>query len=298
MAEENIQILMKSLRDKSQVTPLRLLTIEKIAEHSERALAVNAITEALLDDEQEIRSYAAEVLGRIEDKRALFPLIDALQDGYYEVRMAAIRSLAKIKDNQAVSAIAKRLNDENSKVRYEAVKALGEFDDVAVVTPLFRALTDATEAVKIEAGRVLLNLKLSDKLPDSIIEPFLEHPEKFCREIAVKFLTFRVFGDPLVLLIKGLKDESWEVRLAVLEELAKIAQRQKEKHSQIIDLCLECLDDENSKVKLEAIDILREVKAEKAIDSLIRLSTKDKDEKVKFEAIDALTEIRRTMRVN
>ncbi len=297
MTDENIKDLIAQLNNKDQIIALRLLAIEKIAEHNEKAIAVKALCDALLDDNEEIRSYAAEILGKIGDKNALFPLIDALQDGSSTVRIAAINSLAELKDNQAISAISARLKDESIKVRIAAVKALGSFDDVEVVKPLFRASSDSNEEVRKVAEEEIISLELSDKVDSSIIEPFLEHPLPFCRDLAVRFIPNRIIGSSLNYLAAALKDPEWEVRFSAVKQLSKLAKIEKEAIGKIIDLCIDSLSDENSKIKLEAIDTLRELNAEKAEDKLIELSTKDKDEKVRFEAIDALTEIRRAKRI-
>ncbi|MHA1114897.1 MAG: HEAT repeat domain-containing protein [Candidatus Heimdallarchaeaceae archaeon] len=297
MNNDNVTKLINTLKDKNQILALRLLAIEQLAEKPEVEESIQALLGALSDDEQEIRAYAAEMLGKMGSKKALFPLIDSLHDLSYEVRVSALRSLALLKDKQAIEYIAKRILDQNDKVRYEAVKALASFDSIQIIKPLFEALSDENEAVKNEAERVLLGLKLSDKISEELVISFLKHTNPYIRDVATRFITFRLIGSAVPLLVNQTYDKNWEVKLSALQELNKIVAAKVENRGQIIECCLECLDDNNPKIKMESIDILRELKAEEAINKLIIISTKDPDERVRFEAIDAITEIRRAKRL-
>ena len=100
------------------------------------------------------------------------------------------------------------------------------------------------------------------------------------------------------MLVEQTDDKNWEVKLSALQELNKIVAVKTENKEQIIECCLKCLDDNTPKIKMESIDILRELKTEEAINKLIIISTKDPDERVRFEAIDAITEIRRAKRLS
>ncbi|UJG40098.1 MAG: HEAT repeat domain-containing protein [Candidatus Heimdallarchaeum aukensis] len=297
MNNDNVTKLINTLKDKNQILALRLLAIEQLAEKPEVEESIQALLGALSDDKQEIRAYAAEMLGKMGSKKALFPLIDSLHDLSYEVRVSALRSLALLKDEQAIEHIAKRILDQSDKVRYEAVKALASFDSIQIIKPLFEALSDENEAVKNKAERVLLGLKLSDKISEELVISFLKHTNPFIRDVATRFITFRLIGSAVPLLVKQTYDKNWEVKLSALQELNKIVAVKAENREQIIECCLKCLDDNNPKIKMESIDILRELKAEEAINKLIIISTKDPDERVRFEAIDAITEIRRAKRL-
>ena len=107
----NITKLINTLKDKNQILALRLLAIEQLAEKPEIDESIQALIGALSDDEQEIRAYAAEMLGKMGSKKSLFPLIDSLHDLSYEVRVSALRSLALLKDEQCIEYIAKRILD-------------------------------------------------------------------------------------------------------------------------------------------------------------------------------------------
>jgi|GEM_PF-6426605 len=59
---------------------------------------VEAFIDALKDENEEVRGWAAHALGDLNDARAVDPLIDALKDKNKEVRKFAAGSLDKIGD--------------------------------------------------------------------------------------------------------------------------------------------------------------------------------------------------------
>ena len=95
--------------------------------------AVRPLTRALRKNtDLDVRLGAAEVLGRIKDKRAVGPLIDSLQkDPIPEVRGKAAEVLGEIKDKRAIKPLIEVFNkkDENWHVRSDALKALAKMGD-------------------------------------------------------------------------------------------------------------------------------------------------------------------------
>ena len=86
--------------------------------------AVKPLIKALGDKEEDVRRYAARVLGNIGGKRAVEPLIKALEDKDSEVRQRTATSLGWIGDKRAVEPLIKALGDENEYVRDNAADAL------------------------------------------------------------------------------------------------------------------------------------------------------------------------------
>ena len=56
-----------------------------------------ALTEALRDEDSNVRRQTAQALGEIKDPAAVPPLIEALRDKDSDVRAAATRALGRIK---------------------------------------------------------------------------------------------------------------------------------------------------------------------------------------------------------
>ena len=95
------------------------------AESEEAKRQVPEFISALRDSDWVVRKAAAEALGEIKDKRALWALISVLiidSDKY--VRRAAALALGELKDERAVEPLSLALNDEYKKVRIAARKAI------------------------------------------------------------------------------------------------------------------------------------------------------------------------------
>ncbi len=88
--------------------------------------AMPAVAARLDDDHATVRVRAAELLGRLGDKRAVMPLIGRLQDSSREVRSLVIDALVRIGDERAGAAVGRLLRDPVPEVALRAVDALGQ----------------------------------------------------------------------------------------------------------------------------------------------------------------------------
>jgi len=79
---------------------------------------------ALEDGDKSVQSAAAQALGRLEDSRALEPLVAALKHADANVRREAAVPLGNLRDLRAVDPLIAALKDENSDVRERAALAL------------------------------------------------------------------------------------------------------------------------------------------------------------------------------
>jgi hypothetical protein len=117
--------------------------------------ALDAIVEALRNENPNVRAEAAAVLANVKDSRALEPLLHAAGDDVEDVRSAAVRALGGIWDGRAVDAILGALEEESKHVRAAAAAALGSHRDPRIIEPLIAALKDKSWTVQSEAGSAL-----------------------------------------------------------------------------------------------------------------------------------------------
>jgi HEAT repeat protein/predicted NACHT family NTPase len=109
----------------------RRVLLGQIDEHEAKAImrestkVVPSVLKALQSSESHIRAEAAEVLGIIEDKRAIEPLIIALRDLDSTVRGKAVGALSELKSSLACDALADALADDSGDVRQRAAAAVG-----------------------------------------------------------------------------------------------------------------------------------------------------------------------------
>ena len=120
---------------------------------------VPSLIEALSDNEGTVKKYAALLLARLPDQRALEPLSISLYDTHFDVcrasaealaaigapalpilldalrhpeawlRQQAVIGLTKSRDPQVVPALLNMMNDENRDVRKQIIHSLGELRD-------------------------------------------------------------------------------------------------------------------------------------------------------------------------
>ena len=83
-----------------------------------------------------VRSYAAESLGQLGDRRAVALLIACLRGEAWVVRSAAAKGLGQLGDGRAVEPLIVCLEDERVWVRAEAAASLGQMGDARAIEPL------------------------------------------------------------------------------------------------------------------------------------------------------------------
>lgn len=103
-----------------------LLTQKKAAKALEKLgkPAIIPLIHLLQDEDPGIRGYAASILGKIGDPKAVRPLLHALQDDNPVVRMFVADSLGAIGDIRAINALQLILYDQVQYVQIAAQEAL------------------------------------------------------------------------------------------------------------------------------------------------------------------------------
>ena len=97
----------------------KLINVKKIQANKD----VEGLIEALKDEDEHVRSGAAEDLRKIGEP-AVGPLIEALKDEDWRVRMRTAWALGEIKDARAVGPLTEALKDEDDGVRWQTEEAL------------------------------------------------------------------------------------------------------------------------------------------------------------------------------
>jgi HEAT repeat protein len=145
----------------------------------------SAATEPLLgllaDPDEEVRNFAAVMLGSLRDPRAIEPLIGAMRDADVNVRHAAAASLGQIGAKEAVPPLIEALEAE-PWLQYPAIHALGEIADPRAAPALLGLLED--EFFRGPALEALA--RLADRAALPRIVPYLYDSEPALRNLAVR----------------------------------------------------------------------------------------------------------------
>jgi HEAT repeat protein len=130
-----------------------LAAIEKMG-----VAAVDPLIQALQDKEGTVRKFAATLLGRLGDPRAIEPLGMALYDLHHEVGNVAAESLARF-GAPAVDVLIEALSHPEMWIRIHAVDALSRIKNPRVTPTLLEMLNDPEREVKKQVIEALGNLK-------------------------------------------------------------------------------------------------------------------------------------------
>jgi HEAT repeat protein len=136
-----------------------LLAIEKMG-----VTAIDPLIEALQDKEGTVRKFAAILLGRLGDPRAIEPLSMALYDMHHEVGKVSAESLAQF-GVSAVDVLVEALSHPEMWIRIHSIAALAKIKDRRVTPLLLEMLNDPEREVKKQVIESLGNLKDPRALP-------------------------------------------------------------------------------------------------------------------------------------
>ncbi|MFC1724741.1 HEAT repeat domain-containing protein [candidate division KSB1 bacterium] len=215
--------------------------------------AVKHLISLLKYEDNLIRQFSAEALGRLKADEAAEPLIELLNDEGGDVRQAAAEALGKIKSEKAVDPLIKTLQDEYWNVKAAAVEALGEIGSEKALDPIIEMLNDEQlhGIVRNRVGTALLKLG-----SEKAVEVF----------------------------IAGLKDENWYNRQYNAEALGKTG------NEKALQPLIGALNDEHVNVRRSAVLALLEIDSEQVVGGLIK-ALKDNDFEVRMYAENGLKKI-------
>jgi HEAT repeat protein len=121
-------------------------------------MVVETLLEALKDSEMTVRRYAAMLLGRIGDPRAVQPLGMSLYDTHFEVGKAAAESLAGF-GPAGLKVLAEALHHPEAWLRQHAITGLTLSGDQRIVPAILGMLDDPDREVQKQAIHSLGELK-------------------------------------------------------------------------------------------------------------------------------------------
>lgn len=132
-------------------------------------LGLSELVKALHEHtDPQVRQYAAYLLGKAKNPRAVQPLIEALADFDKSVREQAMLALSAI-GKAAIGSLAEAMHEPKWETRYRAAEALGKIADEKAVKPLIAGLRDSRDHVRYMAAKSLHEIGDSDAVEPLII---------------------------------------------------------------------------------------------------------------------------------
>ena len=135
------------------------------------------------NSEWRVRAIAAKVLGKLDEKRAVKPLVKAIQSPSADVILAATEALENITDPRTVKLLLHEVNNLNLYVVLSVCVALGNIGDKRAADKLTQVLFGNVPNLSHAAAEALRKC--------GVIAPLiaaLEDPRAHIREIAKYFL--------------------------------------------------------------------------------------------------------------
>lgn len=288
---------------------------------------IDKLVKALRHPQGEIRESAARALGELANPAAVVPLIVALDDWNIDVRIAAAEALGEIRDQRAVDALARAFRERSlRKKSFEAlvkigapsIKALisllpespaemkkliidifGKIGSTRSIPPLIDCLRERDRDIQDAAAVALLKIG-RPALP--ALRELLADRRKAVRAAAAKIIG-RI-GDPreIEALVALLKDENYQVRKVVVQELDRLGWRPDDSQygstywvikkdwksdEDAEHALLRALDDDLVEVRLAAVRQLGKIKSKTAIGALAD-ALKDQSFQVRQAAVESL----------
>lgn len=230
-------------------------------------------------DKKGIRQFGIQILGALNDKRAIPILIKALDDKSEDVRRIAAMRLAA-GGRAAIEALVKRYNKEKSvDVRIEIINALGVTSDSKTVPVIIQALKEDTTRVRTEAVRALGYIDTKESI-NALLEATKDESE-WVRESAAYSLGYLKVKRATDQLIKLLEDEDAYVRKAAITALGQIGEER------AIEPIAKLLTDKNEHIRTTVVDALGRIGGDRAL-TIIISALNDGKESVRQAAINAI----------
>ncbi len=201
-------------------------------------------------------------------------------NGNSDVRTYAAEALGKIGNPQVLEALISALDDEDSNVRREAAEALGKLGHPQAVAPLIEALDHEDSIVRVNAAQALGNIGHPQAIA-ALIDA-LYHKRSYVRVIAAVVLGNIDNPQAVAALISALDDEDSIVRREAAQALGKIG------NPQGVAALIEALDHEDSIVRVNAALALGKSSHPQAVAALIDALHYHEDNYIRLYAALAL----------
>jgi len=255
----------------------------------------------LKDEDEDVRSNAANALGKTGSKKAVQPLIDVLKDENEDVRKEAAEALGYIESEKAVQPLIDALRDEDEHVRSAATYSLMIIDHEIAEKSLIDIVSNENEDmyVRWNTVTVLKDIK-SEKAVQALVNA-LKDKELSC--IASLELGYLESETAILLLIDVLKDEGLDLQHNARQVLGSICSsiiksrdsfpysaEFRNEYDTVVQLLVNALKNEDINVRRGVTGVFLQIQYEiaVAVQPLIN-ALKDQDEEVRMNAAFALS---------
>lgn len=293
--EEIVPLLVDTLKNVNEQESIRYLVAEALGEMRVKE-AIDALLEALKDDNVAVRYSAASALGKIGGQKAIKGLLESLKDQNEYVRSQVAFALGKLQDESVISHLIEALNDSSEIVRFSISEALTNFDNNKLFYEIKHIFGDADKNLKISLIKVLAKVKNSESI--TLLRQILRDPDPdLYHQASLALIDIEAYEliEDLIEATKRLDNEviSW---LHKVDEINNELMNQKNNMLNIeftkssISKLAEALNNPSPNVRGCAVNALSDFQSAEAV-NLLKKALNDPHEYVRSSALLALGKI-------
>jgi len=211
--------------------------------------AVEPIIACLDDQDLDVRSKAASILGRLGDRRAVEPLCLLLEEQDEELLYVVLKSLSSLRDPRAIEPILKLFDRPRTDLHWEALSVLVELGGPPVMERLLAQLLDRRELDEILYTFVEYLGRRTLPLLAAALERE-EEPQR--RRMLAELLSYFLDLHALEIFLADAKQrEDLEVRLKAFNILTNYPD-----DPRVHDIFFAAITDEDQEIRMAAFDSL------------------------------------------
>jgi protein-S-isoprenylcysteine O-methyltransferase Ste14 len=182
--------------------------------------AVDHFVTLLQNEQTEVRTLAADYLGRIASQRAVPALIAALDDSIADVRGRAAEALGVTGAPECKEPLLRLLDDPESWIRQTTMRSLAQLGAEEILERAEETARDPDMWIRASTVESLGMLGSEEGLP--LVIERLSDEEPHVRRSAVVALLKIGSPEAREALVRASQDEDWEVRLYAREALQQL----------------------------------------------------------------------------
>ncbi len=187
--------------------------------------AVEELHSALETEDKLKKHRVIHILAKIGSPKSLEIFIQAAQNPDWQMRSSAAEGLGKIKGEDAQKILLELLDDPDKDVRLKAVIAMDELNDFDLIENLIRALDDKNYAVRFAASEVIGGF--GAKAIPHLDEKINSADKKITKLLCIKTLGIIDDQNSIELLEKLFENEDWLIRYHAINAYSEIADSEK-----------------------------------------------------------------------
>ena len=184
---------------------------------------LNRIIETMRKGDPELRLYACQAAGLIESNDLVEPLIDALRDDSEWVRTYAAISLGRTGDPRAIIPLIRSFSDRNSEVHRNILVAFEKIGD-KVFNELIKCIEGNDPDLRCNAATAISEMHETRGVDYLVL--LMEDSDMRVRQAAAEALGHFPGLKSRTMLFEGLEDKELKVRIAVIRAIGKLNEPQ------------------------------------------------------------------------